>query len=72
MDQTGAAEQGAGQTPQAGLDEGSFDDADGEGGKKIAPSGAECEWVEEPSYFFKLSAYTEPLLEIRIVFIEFE
>jgi len=22
-------------------------------GKKIAPSGAECEWVEEPSYFFK-------------------
>lgn len=27
-----------------------------------APTGAEVEWVEEPSYFFKLSAYTEKLL----------
>ena len=26
-------------------------------GKKIAPSGAEVEWVEEPSYFFKLSEW---------------
>ena len=34
-----------------------------EGGKKIAPSGAECEWVEEPSYFFRLSAWQQPLLE---------
>jgi methionyl-tRNA synthetase len=33
------------------------------GGKKIAPSGAECEWVEEPSYFFKLSAWGDRLLE---------
>jgi len=32
-------------------------------GKKIAPSGAECEWVEEPSYFFKLSAWGDRLLE---------
>src|ERR1700760_624465 len=32
-------------------------------GKKIAPSGAECEWVEEPSYFFKLSAWGDKLLE---------
>ena len=32
-------------------------------GKKIAPSGAECEWVEEPSYFFKLSQWGERLLE---------
>jgi methionyl-tRNA synthetase len=32
-------------------------------GKKIAPSGAECEWVEEPSYFFKLSAWADKLLE---------
>lgn len=31
-------------------------------GKKIAPSGAECEWVEEPSYFFRLSAWGEKLL----------
>jgi methionyl-tRNA synthetase len=47
-------------------DEAFFDETElteGEGGKKIAPSGAECEWVEEPSYFFKLSAYTQPLLD---------
>ncbi len=28
-----------------------------------APTGAEVEWVEEPSYFFKLSAWQEPLLK---------
>lgn len=28
-----------------------------------APTGAEVEWVEEPSYFFKLSAFTEKLLK---------
>jgi len=27
-----------------------------------APTGAEVEWVEEPSYFFRLSDYTEKLL----------
>lgn len=32
-------------------------------GKKIAPSGAECEWVEEPSYFFDLSRWQQPLLD---------
>ncbi len=32
-------------------------------GKKIAPSGAEVEWVEEPSYFFRLSAWQDRLLE---------
>lgn len=32
-------------------------------GKKIAPSGAECEWVEEESYFFRLSAWQERLLD---------
>lgn len=31
-------------------------------GKRFAPSGAEVEWVEEPSYFFRLSAYTDRLL----------
>ena len=31
-------------------------------GKKIAPSGAECEWMEEPSYFFRLSAWGDKLL----------
>lgn len=29
---------------------------------KIAPSGAECKWVEEESYFFRLSNYTDKLL----------
>ncbi len=32
-------------------------------GKLVAPSGAEVEWLEEPSYFFKLSAYGDRLLE---------
>lgn len=36
---------------------------DGPNGKKIAPSGAECEWVEEESYFFKLSAWGDKLLK---------
>src|SRR5262249_24965459 len=31
------------------------------GGKRIAPSGAEVEWVEEPSYFFRLSAWQDRL-----------
>lgn len=31
-------------------------------GKKIAPTGAEVEWVKEPSYFFRLSAWQERLL----------
>lgn len=33
-------------------------------GKRFAPTGAEVEWVEEPSYFFKLSAFQEPLLKL--------
>ncbi len=36
---------------------------DGPNGKKIAPSGAECEWVEEESYFFPLSKWQERLLK---------
>ncbi len=35
---------------------------DGPEGNKIAPTGAPVEWVEEPSYFFKLSAWGERLL----------
>ncbi len=31
-------------------------------GTRLAPSGAPVEWVEEPSYFFRLSAWQEPLL----------
>jgi methionyl-tRNA synthetase len=34
-----------------------------EDGTKIAPSGAEVEWVEEPSYFFRLSSWQERLLK---------
>lgn len=36
---------------------------DGEGGQKIAPTGAPVEWVEEPSYFFRLSKWQKPLLK---------
>jgi methionyl-tRNA synthetase len=35
---------------------------EGPDGTKIAPSGAEVEWVEEPSYFFRLSAWQDRLL----------
>ena len=41
-------------------DEAYFDDSeltDGPDGTRLAPSGAPVEWVEEESYFFKLSAY---------------
>ena len=34
----------------------------GPDGAKLAPSGAPVEWVKEPSYFFKLSAWGERLL----------
>lgn len=34
----------------------------GPNGEKLAPSGAPVEWVEEPSYFFKLSAWQDRLL----------
>ena len=34
-----------------------------ENGNKFAPSGAPVEWREEPSYFFRLSAYTQDLLD---------
>ncbi|MBI3126228.1 MAG: methionine--tRNA ligase [Candidatus Tectomicrobia bacterium] len=36
--------------------------SEGPDGKKVAPTGAEVEWVEEPSYFFRLGKYQEPLL----------
>ena len=31
-------------------------------GTRVAPTGAEVEWVEEPSYFFRLSAWEDKLL----------
>src|SRR3954447_14123134 len=33
-------------------------------GTKVAPSGAPVEWVREPSYFFKLSAFQDRLLKL--------
>jgi methionyl-tRNA synthetase len=35
---------------------------DGPDGKRLAPTGAPVEWVAEPSYFFRLSQWQEPLL----------
>ena len=46
-------------------DEAYFDEdelTDGPDGGKLAPSGAPAEWVEEESYFFRLSAYADRLL----------
>ena len=46
-------------------DEAYFDESElttGADGKKLAPSGAPVEWVEEESYFFRLSAYADKLL----------
>ncbi len=33
-------------------------------GQRFAPTGAPVEWVEEPSYFFRLSAYADLLLKL--------
>ncbi len=41
-------------------DELGVDDA----GRKVAPSGAPVEWVKEPSYFFRLSAWQDRLLKL--------
>jgi len=37
---------------------------EGENGQKQAPTGAPVEWVEEPSFFFKLSAMEDQLLAL--------
>ncbi len=37
---------------------------EGEGGEKLAPTGAPVEWVEEPSFFFKLSNFEDQLLKL--------
>ncbi|MBC6404794.1 MAG: methionine--tRNA ligase [Rhodospirillales bacterium] len=34
------------------------------GGKRFAPTGKQVEWVEEPSYFFRLSAWQDRLLAL--------
>ena len=46
-------------------DEAFFEESEltlGQGGQRLAPSGAPVEWVEEESYYFRLSAYQEKLL----------
>lgn len=46
-------------------DEAYYDESElsqGEGGRKLSPQGTEVEWVEEESYFFKLSAYQDKLI----------
>jgi methionyl-tRNA synthetase len=40
-------------------------------GKLLAPSGAEAEWVEEPSYFFRLSAWQDRLLNFYEANLDF-
>jgi len=37
---------------------------EGEGGEKLAPTGAPVEWLEEASFFFRLSDWQEPLLKL--------
>ena len=47
-------------------DEAFFSEAeliDGGAGERLAPSGAPVEWVEEPSYFFRLSRWQKPLIK---------
>lgn len=47
---------------EAYFDEGEL--ADGPNGQKLAPTGAPVEWMEEQSYFFRLSAYQDKLLDL--------
>jgi len=37
---------------------------DGDDGNKYAPTGTPVEWIEEETYFFKLSSYADKLLEL--------
>jgi methionyl-tRNA synthetase len=46
-------------------DEAFYDESeliDGPGGARLAPTGAEVEWLEEENYFFRLSAWQDRLL----------
>ena len=47
---------------EAFYDEGEL--KEGPDGTKIAPTGKPVEWVEEESYFFRLSAFEQPLLDL--------
>ncbi|MEO5612762.1 MAG: methionine--tRNA ligase [Sphingomicrobium sp.] len=47
-------------------DEAFYDESElseGEGGEKLSPHGSPVEWTAEESWFFKLSAYQQPLLD---------
>src|SRR5687768_2971020 len=47
-------------------DEAFYDESElteGEGGAKLSPQGSPVEWTAEESWFFRLSAYQQPLLE---------
>jgi methionyl-tRNA synthetase len=47
-------------------DEAYYDESeltDGEGGQKLSPQGTEVEWTVEESWFFRLSAYQDKLLD---------
>ena len=48
-------------------DEAYYDESElvaGEGGEKLSPQGTPVEWTVEESWFFRLSKYQEPLLEL--------
>ena len=37
---------------------------DGEGGEKLSPQGTPVQWTEEETWFFRLSKYQQPLLDL--------
>ncbi|WP_443970970.1 methionine--tRNA ligase [Sphingobium sp. CR28] len=48
-------------------DEAFYDESeliDGEGGERLSPQGTPVEWTVEESWFFRLSAYQQPLLDL--------
>ncbi|MEX0627776.1 MAG: methionine--tRNA ligase, partial [Cucumibacter sp.] len=48
-------------------DEAYYDESElskGRGGEKLSPQGTPVEWVEEPSFFFRLSAYQGRLIDL--------
>ncbi len=48
-------------------DEAYYDESElqaGEGGEKLSPQGTPVEWTVEESWFFRLSKYAEPLLQL--------
>src|SRR5918998_5782947 len=47
------------------------DGPEGEGGEKLSPQGSPVEWTAEESWFFKLSAYQQPLLDFYAAHPEF-